>query len=347
MRYLYPFFIVFLLLSCKEKKEPPSQLGGKQGAAPINVDVIIITPTNLSSSFEVNGTVIASEFVEIRSEVSGRLTYLNIPEGAFVSKGALLAKINDEDLQAQLNKAKNLLDLALKTEQRLKKLLEMKGVNQADYDAAFNQANNYQADIKILGAQIEKTKIFAPINGTVGLRNVSPGSYVTPQTIFTTIQQTNPVKIDFNVPEDYANTVKKGSVVTIQIGNSTTKKRAIVIASEPTIDVTTRNLKVRAILQDGIAQPGSFVKVNIGTSTNAALLVPTNCIIPDARGKKVAVVKKGKADFVEVKTGDRLEKTVQIMDGIKVGDSVIVTGVLFVRPKSEIKIRSVKKIEEL
>lgn len=347
MRYIYFILFIFLLISCKEKKESASQLGSKQGAGPISVDVIIIAPKNLSNSLEVNGTVIANEFVEIRSEVSGRLIYLNIPEGAFVSKGALLVKINDADLQAQLNKTRNLLALAIKSEERMKKLLELKGINQADYDAALSQVNNAQADIKILEAQIEKTKIFAPISGNVGLRNISPGSYVTPQTVMTTIQQINPVKIDFNVPEDYANTVKKGSIINIQIGSSTSKKRAIVIASEPTIDVNTRNLKVRAILQEGNVQPGSFVKVNIGSTINAALLVPTNCIIPDARGKKVVVVKNGKANFIDVKTGERLENSVQIIEGLKIGDSVVVTGVLFVRPKSDVKIRSVKKIEEL
>jgi membrane fusion protein (multidrug efflux system) len=149
-------FIIFT--SCKSKpKEDKSKLNALP--APTAVEVVIAIKKSVTNNIEVNGTVLANEQLEIHPEISGKLMYLNIPEGTSVSAGAVLAKINDADLQAQLNKSKIQLDLASKTEQRLKKLLSINGINQADYDIALNAVNNIKADIEITKAQIDKTII--------------------------------------------------------------------------------------------------------------------------------------------------------------------------------------------
>src|SRR4051812_31076036 len=137
--------LFIIILSCNSKKQNPAQQ--RPTSAPI-VDVIIATEKNISNVIEANGTVLAQESVELHPEVTGRLVYLNVPEGAHVSKGTVLARVNDADLQAQLNKSKALLDMYVKTEERLRKLLDINGINQADYDAAVNQVNSTKADIE-------------------------------------------------------------------------------------------------------------------------------------------------------------------------------------------------------
>jgi len=336
-----------LLLSCKQKKEQPAQNAKPQQSIPI-VDVIIAGVSNISNTIEVSGAVISNEMVNINSEISGRLTLLNMPDGAKVSQGSVLAKINDADLQATLSKTKVLLDMAQKTEQRLRKLLTINGINQADYDLALNQVNSFKADLTVTQAQIDRTVIKAPFSGVLGLRMISPGAYVTPATILSTLQQVDKVKIDFNVPEEYTKLIHKGATVTIQTNESNTKRKAVVVATDPQLNLTTRNLKVRALLEGASINPGTFVKVLLANNSgNNSIMVPTNCIIPDARAKKVIVVKNGMGNFVDIETGFRSPGMVEVTKGIKEGDSIVVTGVLFVRPKLPVKVRSVKKLSDL
>ena len=310
--------------------------------APTAVEVVIAIKKSVTNNIEVNGTVLANEQLEIHPEISGKLMYLNIPEGTSVSAGAVLAKINDADLQAQLNKSKIQLDLASKTEQRLKKLLSINGINQADCDIALNAVNNIKADIEITKAQIDKTIIKTPFSGLLGLRNVSPGAYITPQTTLATLQQINKIKIDFTVPEQYTPFIKKGKEIEVVANYNINKYKATIIATEPEISASTRNLKVRAVLNGGNLQTGSFVKILIANgNNNQSILIPTNAIIPDADSKKLVVVKDGKGKYTPVETGIRTASMVEITKGINVGDSIIVTGVLFVKPNSAVKVKKV------
>jgi membrane fusion protein (multidrug efflux system) len=284
----------------------------------------------------------------IQSEVSGRVTFLQIPEGASVAAGTVLARINDADLKASQQKINVQLDLAQKNETRLKKLLSIGGINQADYDLVLNQVNTLKADLAVLQAQLDKTVIKAPFAGTLGLRMISMGAYLTPATVITTIQQVNQLKIDFSVPEFYAQKIKKGAVVHVQSSDNKTKADAVIIATEPLVNATTRNLKVRAVLKGQSFNLGAFVKISIdATAPSNSILIPSNCIIPESTVKKVVVVKDGVGQLVEVETGERNEGLVQIVKGLSVGDSIAVSGVLFVKPNSPVKVRSVKLLSDI
>ncbi len=222
------------------------------------------------------------------------------------------------------------------------------GINQADYDVVLNQVNTLKADLAVLQAQLDKTVIKAPFAGTLGLRMISMGAYLTPATVITTIQQVNQLKIDFSVPEFYAQKIKKGAVVHVQSADNKTKADAVVIATEPVINATTRNLKVRAVLKGQAFNLGAFVKISIDASAPAnSILIPSNCIIPESTVKKVVVVKDGIGQLVEVETGERNEGLVQIIKGLSVGDSIAVSGVLFVKPNSPVKVRSVKLLSDI
>ena len=335
------------IVSCKSEKKETITVGKPAGPQTVVVDVLVAGTTTISNTVEVNGSVVAFESTELHPEISGRLTYLNIPEGARISQGTVLAKIYDADLLATLNKSRVQLELAQKTEERLKKLLSISGINQADYDAAVNQVSSLKADMAYTQALLNKTTVRAPFTGTLGLRMVSPGAYVTPQTVLATLQQTDRAKIDFTVPEMFTNVIHKGAIINVQPGQTGVMGKATIIATEPLIDASSRNLKVRAVYLGGTLSPGSFVKVilNSGTPTSS-VMVPTSAIIPDAKAKKLVVVRKGKGVFVDIETGLRNGASAEVTKGIKPGDSVVVTGVLFVRPNSPVKVRSVKKLED-
>lgn len=338
--------LLFSFAACKSK-------GPDKGKAKVNpptiVDVIIATPQPVNDTIEANGTVVANEFLEIHPEVSGRLTYLNIAEGSPVAQGQVLAKINDADLRATIGKTRVQLDLAQRTEKRFRELLAAGGLNQSDYDAALNTVNGYKADIQYTQALIDKTVIRAPFSGVAGLRQVSPGAYVTPQTVLVTLQQVSKIKLDFTLPETYGNVVKKGQIIDVEFDAATQKRgRAMIVAIEPGANTNTRNLKVRAQLVDNDVNPGSFVKVFIDAGKGReSVMVPTNAIIPNDKNNQLVVINKGIANFVNVKTGNRQANNVEILSGINPGDSIAVTGVLFARPKAKVKVRSVKKLSEL
>jgi membrane fusion protein (multidrug efflux system) len=338
---IFPVVLCFFS-SCKSKvKELPVK-----DKTSVSVDVIVAGAEDIVSAVEVNGSVLSDEMVEFRPEVSGRLVFLNLPDGATVTKGTILARINDADLQAQLEQQKNQLDLANKTLKRLSELLKVNGVNQADYDLAQNQVNNYTASINILNAQIDKTIIRAPFTGELGIRLVSPGAYVTPSILLGTLQKKDKVKIDFSVPETLATILKKGDKIRVQPNNLGESMEAIISAIEPQINTATRNIKVRALLSNGVLTPGSFVKVLLDQSRKS-IMAPTNSIIPDALSNQIVVVKKNKAVFVNVETGLRNPGLVELVSGVSAGDTIIVSGMLFVRPNALVSIKKVKKLKEL
>lgn len=308
-----------VFFSCKSKKEQPKQ----KSAPPPVVDVIVAAPQQISNTVEVNGTVVPNEFVELRPEISGRLTYLNIPEGKQVTKGTVVARVNDADLRAQLQKLRVQLDLARATVQRYKTLLDINGINRADYDVAINQVSSLEADIKALQVQISRAAVRAPFTGVIGLRQVSPGALVTPSTVLATMQQLQKVKLDFTVPEEYSNMIHKGDVVSVQVNaERQQKQRATVIAIEPQANTATRNILVRA-LPEGKANPGAFVKVELNAEKNKhAIMVPAGAIIPEDKDKTLVTVKNGKAKYVKIETGIRQAENVEVTSGIEPGDTV-------------------------
>jgi membrane fusion protein (multidrug efflux system) len=332
---------VCTLLACQGKKESSSKTQGPP--PPAAVDVIVASPQSASSSIWLNGTVLANEQVVLHAEVSGKITDLNLSDGATVTKGTLLARVNDADLQAQKKKIESQFVLAQKTEKRLKQLLLIQGINQSEYDAALNQLNSTEADLALIQAQIEKTKLVAPFNGKIGLRMVSPGAYITPATELATLVDAGPAKLDFVVPQEYVSLIQAGKSIQVSSADEKLRTTARIIAQESAINSNTGNLKVRAQLTDRIFMPGNFVKVELPiTSNEKKFLVPTTSIIPEADSKKLILVKNGKAQFVPVKSGNRTPDMVEIIEGLQLGDTIVVSGTLFVKPDAQLKIRSVK-----
>lgn len=286
-----------------------------------------------------SGTLVANEEVELRCETSGIITKILFQEGSFVRKGALLVKINDAELQAQLQRTLYRLKLAETREERQRKLLAEKAVSQEEYDIALNELNTLKAEAQVIRAQIDKTEIRAPFDGVVGLRYVSVGSYISPATRIASIQNLRPLKIDFAIPEKYASMVRKGDKVLFKIQGASKTLEGEVYAIEPKIDPTTRTLPIRAIYpnKDHRIFPGAFAEVELlMQQIDDAVLIPTEALIPELKGQKVFVAKQGKAEPKPVQIGTRTDKEIQITSGLSDGDTVITTGILQLRPGTSV-----------
>jgi membrane fusion protein (multidrug efflux system) len=335
--------VAFFVLSCgeKKKKAPPVQAARQTS---MRVDGYIVTTQPFAESIEVPGSVIANEATEIHPEVSGRIVQLNVAEGRTVSRGALLAKLYDADLQAQLKKLQVQLQIAKTNEERSSQLLKIQGISKADYDNSLLNVNNIQADIDIIRTTISKTEIRAPFNGKVGLKNISPGAYVTPTTVIAVINQTSQLKLDFTVPEKYTGQIKVGQIVHFTSEGSDNTYTAKVSATESSVTENTRSLLVRSIIQtkDDKLLPGAFAKVQLNFDPRPnAILIPTQAIVPQARGKKVVVYKGGIAKFTDVTTGVRDSARIQVLEGLQAGDTIVTTGLLSVRPDGKVQINKI------
>lgn len=330
-----------------QPKEPEQQ--GKPPATMASVlsqiEGYVVKTEQLEQSLPVSGTLIPWEETVLMPEVPGRIVTLNLPEGQTVKQGTVLVKLLDADLQAQVKKLEIQLETAKATEARQKSLLGVKGITQQEYDLTVLQINSLNADIDIIKTQIAKTEIKAPFDGKIGLKNVSPGAFVSPGQALATIRSLDNLKLDFSVPEQYAKDMKLGRKVTFNVEGSSQTYSATIVASEEEIDEGTRNLNFRARVdsRDGSLHAGAFASVQLPlTGKSSAMFVPSQCIIPQARFKKIVVSKNGKAEMVTVQTGLRRASDVEIMDGLHPGDTVVVTGVLFVKPGMNLKFAQVK-----
>ncbi|HUR66433.1 MAG TPA: efflux RND transporter periplasmic adaptor subunit [Chitinophagaceae bacterium] len=331
---------IILLPSCGSKKKKVSKTqSGPAKPPPLRVDGYVVKLQPFQEDLEIPGTIVANETSEIHPEVSGRLVQLNVVEGRHVGKGAVLAKLYDGDLRAQLNKLQIQLALAQKTEDRQAQLLKIQGISQQDYDISLLQVNSLRADIGILQTSIQKTVVRAPFSGKIGLNKISPGSYVSPASVIATISQTDQLKLDFSVPEKYSGQIKIGQPINFTIEGSKKQLGARIVATESNVMENTRTLTVRAAVEgkDDALIAGAFAKVKLSFDPDPnTILVPTQAILPQARGKKVILYKGGTAIFADVTTGVRDSARVQVTDGLKEGDTVVVTGLLSVRPEAKI-----------
>ena len=309
-----------------------------------DIEGFIVKPSSIDQTISISGTIKPMEETVLMPEVPGRVVLINLNEGKFVKQGTILIKLFDEDLQAQLHKAQAQLDLAEQTEVRQGELMKVNGISQLDYDQSVLQVHSIKADIEVLKVQIRKTEVHAPFDGMIGLRNISLGAEVTPSTSLATIRAVKQMKLDFSVPEKYSTQVRPGSMVQFTVQGDDRKHEASVMATEEGIDPGTRNLKVRALVKmDSISiVPGTFANVELRLNENKnALMVPTQAIIPRERDKQLIVARSGKAQFIKVRTRIRQESMIEVSEGLQPGDTVVTTGILFIKPGAILKFAKV------
>ncbi|MBC3784611.1 efflux RND transporter periplasmic adaptor subunit [Spirosoma utsteinense] len=317
--------------------------GGPPGATKgqtLSVNGFVVETQRLREDIVSSGSLLAAEQVDIYPEISARITQLNIQEGQPVTKGALLVKLFDADLRAQLQKLQAQADNARRTEDRNKQLLERGGISQQEYDIVTTNLRSSLADIELVKANLQRTEIRAPFSGVIGLRNVSNGAVVSPSTLIARLQQITSLKLDFSIPEKYGQSVRNGSKISFLVDGSSQPSQGVVYAIEPGVEEQTRNLRIRARINNTTAKfrPGTFARVTLTIQNEQSLVVPTQAVIPQTRTNQVILVKNGKAVFKDVKTGLRTAGSIQILSGVAEGDTVATTGLLFLKPDAAVKI---------
>jgi len=353
MKFLFiiPVLFFILLFGCKGEKKEENKISASAANGinkPVVVDGIVAKAELTTNTISTSGSIIANEEVEIKSEVAGKITGIYFKEGQSVSKGQLLVKLNDDDLQAQIKKMQIEIKLAEEKENRQKQLLSSSAISKEEYDESLTNLSLLKANVEIIKIDVAKTKITAPFSGIAGFKYISPGAYINSSTVIATIQNTNPLKLEFAIPEKYNLAVKTGSLVNFKVAGSSENYKATVYAKDPKIDPMTRTVKIRATFPNvsGKLYPGSFADINIPIGDKSKeIFIPTMSYIPDINGAKVFVSRGGQAMSIPVTAGMRTASSIQILEGIKEGDTILTTGILQLKPKTPVKVNIVKKAE--
>ena len=325
-------------------KEQPKVSGGNQQNRQLNVDVKIIKYEELNDVFYTTGSLIPDEEVDLSFETSGKITNIYFTEGSSIQKGELLAKVNDNPLQAELKKLEAQIPLAQDRVFRQKSLLEKDAVSQETYEQVSTELEKLNADIELVKSRIKQTELRAPFDGIIGLRQVSEGAYASPTTVIAKLTKIIPLKLEFSINEKQSNDVKKGTNLTFKIDNDLNNYKASVYAVEPQLELRTRTMKTRAIYPNpnGKLKPGRTASIEIKLKEiKNALTVPSEAIIAEMGRDLAYIYKNGKAHQVVLKKGLRNEASVQILDGIQAGDTLIVTGIMQLRNDIPIKIDNI------
>ena len=332
-------FIAYRVVSNKSKNDDSKKSGDKN--SPTTVTGIVVKTTTFDNNLSLSGSIEANEQIEIHSEVSGIVEGIYFTEGTYVNKGQVLFKVNDIELKAQLRQALTKEGLAAENERRAKLLLQKEAISQEEFDVANADYASMKAQTQLIKAQIAKTAVKAPFSGKIGLRTISPGTYITPTVLVAKLVNTTKLKITFSIPEKYASQVKSGSVIEFTVSGSEKVYTAKIYAIEPEVEVATRTLQVRAIADntDGKLFPGTFADVKLPLNIiKDAIVVPTEAIIPVQNGKKVYISDMGKAKEVMVDATTRTDSSILILSGLKAGDTLITSGVMSLKNEAPIKV---------
>jgi membrane fusion protein, multidrug efflux system len=309
-----------------------------------SVDVFVAEPYVLDDKLKSTGTLRANQEIDLSTEVSGKITGIYFEEGARVNQGDLLLKINDNDLQADLARITSNIEMMEETLERQRRLFERGGVTQEDYDATLMQLNNLRAEQASIEVQIERTEVVAPFDGSVGLRYVDEGSYITPATEIATLRDLSSVRVDFSVPERYAGEIETGNEVRFTVQGVDSVFTGEVAALEPGIDPRSRTMNIRAVSDnsDGMLRSGAFANIELVLeSFDGTIMIPAIALVPDMGQYKVMVYEEGTITERVVETGIRERESVQILDGLAPMDTVLVNGLLQVRSGMEVQIRDI------
>jgi len=328
------------MAGCSNSESQSAGAGGAGGSA-LPVEAMVLTPQPIENKILTTGTLLANEEVELRPEISGRVSAVYFEEGSRVLRGDVLVKINDREISAELKRKELQEKLASDDERRKRALLDINGISREEYERVLNTLHMVQAEREVIESQLAQTEIVAPMTGVVGLRYVSVGGYVTPTRLLATMQSVDTLKVEFSVPEKYAGRLAAGAEVLVTTGDSPEGHVGKVYAVESKIDLATRTLKARARLPNRNRQlmPGAFARVGITLERIAdAIVVPASAILPQLEGERVFLCENGRARSVPVTTGIRTDRSVQITSGVEPADTLILTGLLQVGEGTPVRI---------
>ena len=319
-------------------EDNPARSGGSPGAGQrrqaLNINAMVMKTQTMADKTRTIADIIPDEEVNLSFETSGKITDIYFQEGSHVRKGDLLAKINDRPLQAQLLKLETQIPLAQERVFRQRTLLEKDAVSQEAFETVSTELDKLMADIELVKANIAQTELRAPFDGIVGLRNVSEGAFTSPSTTITKLTKIMPIKLDFPVPERYSEDIVPGTRFIFRIEGSLQDYHAQVYAVESKVDMSTRTLRARATYPNAneSIKPGRYASIELTKQEiKDALAIPTEALIQEMGRNILYVYKSGKSEPVEVFTGLRTDSQIQIVQGLSVGDTVIISGIMQLR----------------
>lgn len=342
---LYLFAITVFVVACSlkageiEKPPAPEKFKG------IPVDATVLKPAVVYDRLEVTGTILANQQVSIVSELTRKLVDVNVKEGKKVKKGDLLFRLDDADLQAHLERLRQQEKLAILNEKRMKDLITHDAIAQQDYDEVATNLRVIQAQIRELQVTIGKTRITAPFDGQIGMINTHVGAVVSLNTVLTEIQDNSVVKIEFTVPEKYSNVIREGSEHSFTTPSADKAFTTEIIARAASLSTDTRTLLVRGRTRnpDGKLRAGQSARVTLSlNSSEDALAVASQALIPSSGGYAIFVARNGKAEAIPVKIGKRAAASVEIVEGLTAGDTVITSNVLRLSPGTPISLVTIQ-----
>ena len=332
--------------SANKGKAPGKGGPGGRAVRTLALEGYIAKTHKANSSFRTMASLEAMERVELTAATSGRLVKLLAKDGAKVSRGALLAKIDDSELKAQLKQAQSNQQLARQKKERTQSLVEKSAATQADLESADAALKSADASVELIQAQIAKTAVRAPFGGTLGFVNVSVGAWLTTGSPIATLSDVNKLKAKFSLPQRYASTLKVGDEVLLQDEERSVQKAGKVSALDATLSESSRTRRVMVTVDNakGDFIAGSYAKVNVELSTGRSqtIPVPSEALTLDKDGAFVYVVRDGKATVTRVETGLRTPISVDVISGLAEGDTVITSGLMSVRQGSSVRIREIR-----
>lgn len=334
--------------SAPSKGAPAAGKGGpgSRGGKTFAVEGYIAEFHKANSSFNTMASLEAMNSVELSAATNGRLVSLFAKDGASVQKGALLAKIDDSELKAQLKQAQSNQQLAQQKMDRTKGLVEKNAATQTDLETAEASLKSADASVELIKAQIAKTEVRAPFSGKLGFVKVSVGAWVTTGSSIVTLSEVKKLKAKFALPQRYATALKVGDVISLQDEERAVQKAGKVVALDATISESSRTRQILVAVDNdkGELIAGGYAKVSVELQSGRTqtIPVPAEALTLDKDGAFVYIVENGKASMRRVETGLRTPIAVDVISGLNEGDTVITSGLISIRQGSGVRIREIR-----
>lgn len=321
---------------------------GKNGASSpgvaggIVVEANKVTSIRMSQGITAVGSLRSDESVTIRPEVSGRISEIGFREGQRVSKGTTLVRLDASVQRAELEQTEANLGLSKSRLERSRDLFTKGFISTQARDEAESNFKIAQANYDLSQARLKKLEIKAPFSGIVGLRMVSIGDYVKDGQDIVNLEEIDPLKVDFRIPEIYLKQVAAGQALQITLDAFPNQIfRGKVFAINPLVDTNGRSIVIRAMVQNTEARlrPGMFARVRLLFSDERdSVAVPEQSLIPVGDDQYLFKVVDGRAQRFKVEIGQRRDGKVEVLQGLTVGDMVVTAGQLKLRDGAQVKI---------
>jgi len=311
------------------------------------VEVAAAIRDTVVDAIAATGQIEAVQSVELRPEVDGRIVEILVREGQLVNAGTGLFKVDDAELKAQVARAEADRDVAQRNLERTKQLMVQNASSQADLERADAGYRSAQASYDLLKTRLDRTIVRAPFGGVVGRRLVSIGTYVNSQTPLITLQSVNPQHAAFNVPERYADRLRRGQLVSFHVAAIPGKNfSGEVVFVDPVVELPGRTILIKARVPNSEheLQAGMFIEARLATNIRPnAVVVPEDALLPMQGATFVWVVKDGKATQRQVTVGVRTAGWAEVQSGVEAGDQVVVGGLERLFPNAPVMARVVER----